>query len=168
MDTANQDLKIISERVYHKFNSLLQLAMELQLSSTGSFVVTNCTETTELNNEILGQCGLKYISSSRYAFDGGILLSLILTGELGGALIRVLGHNDLTAVIYNLESTDGDEDLLEYVIADHSDLKRIHLSWELRENDSSTLLSIESIFDENKRRNKLDSLETFVALKRSP
>ena len=141
-------------------NSLVILAAKYQLSISGEFTISRYKSKNEINNELFGNCDLKYINSGRLDFDGGIELALIATGELADILSECGNDCSLLVSIYNLNCDD--YELENYLISDREDCDFLTLKKEIISNNAEILATK---LDNYWNAHRIGTLRNFCTMK---
>lgn len=147
-----------------KINHLLQFAFTYQLAVSGPFSVSNTSNETSISNDEFSKFGLRFISSNRLDYDGGIEINFLSIHDFGLNMIKLLGHNSITADIYNLESTDGEYDLEIFHIDSVSDCERINSSLNLSEFSDEVIEQFSTVIDTHTNSDAIGKLRTYAAL----
>jgi len=92
----------MSKSIIQTLNELTQLGLQNQLVTSGAFHITPSTFSTEIDNELLKDLSLQFVSSSTSTFDGGIELVFSCIGELGMNLLSCANVNSFRFTIFNL------------------------------------------------------------------
>lgn len=150
--------------VARKLNQLLQYAFTYQLAVLGPFTVSNTSNDTSISNDEFSKFGLRFISSNRLDYDGGIEINFLSIHDFGLNMLKILGHNSITADIYNLESTDGEYDLEIFHIDSVSDCERINASLNLSEFSDEVIEQFNAVVDSHINSDAIGKLRTYAAL----
>lgn len=154
-----------TEKILVQFKTLLYSGLNYQLATRGAFKFSNSTSKTEVINSDISLFGYQFISSGRLEFDGGIELHFSLVNKLGIKSLELLGHNLITASIYNLESTDGEHDLEQFFIRDLDDCKFININLDFSKANESGLDELDTLLKSHIASTEIGSLRTFIAMK---
>ncbi len=147
-----------------KINHLLQFAFTYQLAVSGPFSISNTSNETSISNDEFSKFGLRFISSNRLDYDGGIEINFLSTHEFGMSMLKLLGHNSIMASIYNLESTDGEYDLEIFQINSIRDCERIDTSFNLSEFADEVIEQFSTVIDSHINSDAVSKLRTYAAL----
>ncbi len=118
------------------FTELVQLGFKNQLLQTGPFSIGIAAEQTTINNELLAEVGLRYVSSHRNDFDNGIHSTISVIGNAGKCLLDAVGTNDFVITFYNPDCEGNPLDVVwiedkrecESIYPDHRDLSKWNAS----------------------------------------
>ena len=153
------------DQIAIKINDFLKDAFSYQLAKSGKYVISNNTAETTINNEIFNEFSLKFISSSRLDFDGGIEIQLLAIDDIGISMLELLEDNTISVNIYNLESTDGEYDLEKYEINRHIDCERVSTSLNFNKVTDKNVELFNDVIEAHINSIKIGSLKTYTALK---
>jgi hypothetical protein len=147
-----------------KLNRLMQYAFTYQLAVSGPFSVSNTNSETSISNDEFSKFGLRFISSNRLDYDGGIEVNFLSINKFGLNMLKLLGHNSITVNLYNLESTDGEYDLEIFHIDSVSDCERIHVSLNLSDFSDEVIDQFSTVIDSHINSDAVSKLRTYAAL----
>lgn len=148
-----------------EINALIRDALRYQLAISGPFQLTPESSRTSLRNSELNQFYLHYASSQRLEFDGGIQVNFIVIGDLGRSLLEYAKNNSIRLSVYNLASTDGEEDLALHDVAAADDIDSLHAGLNLAGADEAHLPTIASVVRSHRESNRIGALRTYTALR---
>lgn len=154
----------MSKSIIHILNELAQLGLQNQLVNSGAFHITPSSFTTEIDNELLKDVSLQFVSSSTSSFDGGIELVFSCIGELGMNLLSCINMNSFRFTIFNLN--DEIECMEDYCISSQQTSESVYASTafltmlnQQQIDDATTLL------DTHLNSQTIQHLSTLVNLK---
>lgn len=154
----------MAKNIIDTLNELAQLGLKNQLVNSGAFHITPSSASTEIDNALLKDVSLQFVSSSISDFDGGIEIIFTCIGELGMNLLSCINMSNFRFTIHNLN--DEIECMEDYCISSQQTCDFIHASTHFLNtlnqqqlNDASLLL------DSHLNSQKIQHLSTMVNLK---